>query len=168
MPVLFGIGVFLRETNFKMWNHRFDLIKYRANLVNICYLLILTLEFPLGVWWKFTSSSAPRDVIDYSPFIFMIHKSCLAYVGSWWPAGEFENLSVMYGIVKYSSSRGLNQTFFPEGDNWISYVRKNLSKNGWDIRSSSYGIKLKRSELWIWPSGFCQRSKEPGVCLSFI
>ena len=82
-------------------------------------------------------------------------KKFLAYVGSWWPAGEFENLSVMYGIVKYSSSRGLNQTFFPEGDNWISYVRKNLSKNGWDIRSSSYGIKLSRTKLLIIVPGKC-------------
>ena len=60
---------------------------------------------------------------------------------------EFGIVSVIYGIVKYSSSSKLKPTFFPEGGNSISYMRIVVEQNRVDAGSSSHGIKLRRSEL---------------------
>ena len=61
-------------------------------------------------------------------------------------AGGFAIVSVIYGIVKSSSSSKLKPTFFSEGVNSISYVRIVVSQNVLDIRSSSHGIKFSGSE----------------------
>ena len=103
-----------------------------------------------------------------SPLIYMIYTFLLACAGSWWPADEFGTVSVIYGIVKSSSSSKLKPTFFPEGGNSISYLIIVVSQNGVNVKSSLHGIKLSRSELWIWLSGYCQGSKEPGVCVPYI
>ena len=52
----------------------------------------------------------------------------------------------MYGIVKSSSSSILKPSFFPEGDNSISFVIAIVSLNGVDLRLSSHGIKFRRYE----------------------
>ena len=72
------------------------------------------------------------------------------------------------GIVKSSSSSKLKPTLFSEVGNSISYVSIVVSQNGVNVRSSSHGIKLSRSELWIWLSRYCQGSTEPGVCVTYI
>ena len=79
----------------------------------------------------------------------MIHTFFLACVGSYWFVGEFGIVSVTYGILKYSSYNKLKPTSYPEGGNSISSVIIVVLMNGVDLRSSSHGIKLRRSELWI-------------------
>ena len=78
--------------------------------------------------------------------IATIQTFILACVGSSLPADEFGIVSVIYGIVKSSSSNELKTTLFPAGGNSISYVIIVVSQNGVDVRSSSHGIKLMRSE----------------------
>ena len=73
-----------------------------------------------------------------------------ACVGSLWLAGEFGIVSVIYGILKSSSSCKLKPNFLPDGVYSISYGEIVVSQNGVDLRSSSHGINLSRSELWIW------------------
>ena len=132
----------------------------------LLHRLILILDSIRVFWWRLSSSNTPWDVIVSSPFIAMIHTFLLACDRSWLPAGEFGILSVIYGIVKSSSSSKLKPTFFPEGGNSISYVIIVVSLNGVDVRSISHGIKLRRSELWIRLSRSFRSSKEPGLCLS--
>ena len=55
-------------------------------------------------------------------------------------------VSVIYGTVKYSSSSKLKTTFFPEIRYTISYVIIVVSQKGVNVRSSSHGMKLRRSE----------------------
>ena len=54
---------------------------------------------------------------------------------------------MMYGIVEYSSCSKLKPTLFLEGGNPISYAIIVVSLNGVDVKSSYFGIKLRRSEL---------------------
>ena len=54
--------------------------------------------------------------------IAMIQKLSLACVGNWWTAGEFVTVSIIYGMVKLSSTNKLKPIFFPAGVNSISYV----------------------------------------------
>ena len=125
-PMFFGvIGFFgiknLRcETTGLTWSN-LDQISSRSFLWQLFLLhrLIFTLDFPSGFWWRLSSSSAPLAVLGSSPLITMIHTFCSACDGSWWPAGEFGIVSVIYEIVKYLSSSKSKPTFFPYGVNLI-------------------------------------------------
>ena len=55
----------------------------------------------------------------YYQLIAMIHTCFLYCVGSLWLAGEFGILSMIEGIVKYSSSNKLKPILFPEEGNSI-------------------------------------------------
>ena len=75
-------------------------------------------------------------MIGYSTLIAIIHTFLLACNGSLLTDDEFGILSMIYGIVKSSSSSKLKPTLFPGGGNSISYTIFVVSLNGVDVISS--------------------------------
>ena len=86
---------FLWETNFNMWNHRYDLIKFGPNLFKICHLVALTsentyldlifstLSLVFLNFIKFYSVCDGIFLIDsYYPHIFLILRCKL--MTCWW------------------------------------------------------------------------------------
>ena len=83
--------------------------------------------------------------MGYSLAIEIIQTLLLYYVGSWLLAVEFGIVSIIYGMLRSSSTNKLKPVFFPERGNSISYVRIMVSLNVLEVISSSQWIKFSIS-----------------------
>ena len=101
--------------------------------------------------------------MGHSPEIEIIQTLLLDYVGSWLLAVEFGIVSIIYGMLKSSSSNKLKPIFFPEGGNSILYVIIMVYLNGVEFGSSSQWIKFSRFEFWINISVYSWSIKELSV-----